>query len=77
MPMDEIIRMIEQTDTENIQDVLHAVIKRYRELYPQWRILFMSADRNAGDEQSREVLKWIQYLEEKYAQKSYGNMNEK
>ena len=73
MPNDEVIRAIEQIDTENIQDVLHAAIKRYRELYPQWRILFMSADRNARDEQSREVLKWIQYLEEKYYGKSYWN----
>lgn len=34
MPMDEIIRAIEQTDAENMQDMLQATMKRYRELYP-------------------------------------------
>lgn len=59
MPMDEVIRTIEQASTEEIQDLLQSVIGRYRELYPDWRILFVSVDQNATDEQSREVLKFV------------------
>ena len=40
MPMDELIRAIGQVDAENIQDLVNAVIGRYRELYPQWDSCF-------------------------------------
>ncbi len=59
MPMDEVIRAIEQCDAENIQDVMQAAMKRYKELYPNWRMLFLSADPNATDKHSREPLAWI------------------
>ena len=56
MPMDEIIRAIERADTENMQDLLQATIKRYRELYPEWKILFLSARADATDEVSKAIL---------------------
>ena len=59
MPMDEVIRAIERADVEDIQDVVQAVIGRYRELYPQWEMLFLSADTNATDERSLKILEWI------------------
>ncbi len=69
MPMDEIIRGIEQTDIENMQDVIQAAIGRYRELYPDWRILFVSADTNATDERSRELLELIRKADGIFAKK--------
>ena len=65
MPMDEVIRAIEQTDTENMQDLLQATMKRYRELYPQWEIMFISADTQATDERSKQVLELISYAQER------------
>lgn len=59
MPMDEVIRAIEQTDVENMQDLLQATMKRYRELYPEWKMLFLSAKGDATDERSQAVLEWI------------------
>lgn len=59
MSMDEVIRAIEQTDAENIQDVMQAAMRRYRELYPQWRMLFLSADLNASDERSQKITELI------------------
>ena len=64
MPMDEVIRAIEQTDGENIQDVIQAAMKRYRELYPQWRKLFMSAQVDASDARSKAIREWIQKAED-------------
>ena len=65
MPMDEIIRGIERADVEDVQDILQALLGRYRGLYPQWRFLFLSADTNAKDETSKTVLKLIQQAEER------------
>ena len=59
MPMDEVIRAIERTDVENMQDLLQATMKRYRELYPEWKILFLSAKPDATDEVSKAILELI------------------
>ena len=59
MPVDEIIRAIEQTDAENMQDLLQATMKRYRELYPDWKILFLSAKPDAADGASKAILELI------------------
>ena len=59
MPMDEVIRAIERTDVENMQDLLQATMKRYRELYPDWKILFLSAKPDATDEVSKAILELI------------------
>ena len=64
--MDEVIRAIEQTDTENIQDVMQAAMKRYRELYPDWKMIFLSAPVNATDTQSQAALELIRKAEELY-----------
>lgn len=63
MPMDEVIRAIEQTDAENIQDVMQAAMKRYRELYPQWKMLFLSADSCVADPHSKAILALIREAE--------------
>ena len=63
MPMDEVIRAIEQTDVENMQDVIQATMKRYRELYPDWKILFLSAPVDASNENSKAILKLIHEAE--------------
>lgn len=64
MPMDEVIRAIEQTDIENMQDLLEATMKRYRELYPEWRMLFLSAKADATDERSQAILELIRKAHE-------------
>ena len=63
MPMDELIRAIERTDAENIQDLMHAAMERYRELYPQWRMIFLSAPVDATDERSKAALELIRQAE--------------
>ena len=59
MQFDEMLRAIEQTERENIQDLMQVIICRYRELYPDWRILFVSADTNAKDMRTKELLELI------------------
>ena len=63
MPIDEVIRTIEKTDIENLQDILQALMGRYRELYPQWRILFVSAQADATDERSKAILAFISQMD--------------
>ena len=64
MPMDEVIRAIEKADRENIQDVLRAVMGRYRELYPDWKMQFISVDPNATDKRSVRHRKWMLLTEQ-------------
>lgn len=64
MPMDEVIRAIGQTDADNIQDVLDAAMKRYRELYPKWKMLFLSVQSDAPDARSKAILELICKVEE-------------
>ena len=64
MPMDEVIRAIEQTDVENMQDVVQVTMKRYRELYPERKILFLSAPVDAADENSKAILELIRKAED-------------
>ena len=63
MPMDEIIRGIERTDLENMQDVVKAVMDRYRELYPEWEILYIAVERSAADQQSAKLRELIREAE--------------
>ena len=67
MPIDEVIRAIEQVDAENIQDVIMAVINRYRELYPNWRFLFLSANPEATDKGSLKILSLMDRADELYS----------
>ena len=76
MPMDEVIRAIEHTDSENIQDVLQVAIGRYRELYPRWKILFVSADMYASDARSQELLTLIRKVDAFLTEKSHVNIHE-
>ena len=64
MPIDEAIRAIEKADRENIQDVLHAAMERYRELYPEWKMQFVSVDPNATDKRSVRLRKWMLLTEQ-------------
>lgn len=64
MPMDEVIRAIEQTDVENMQDLIQAIMKKYRELYPAWKMIFLSAKVDAADERSKAVLRLIRMAED-------------
>ena len=67
MYMDEVIRAIEQTNAEDMQDLLQVTIKRYRELYPEWKILFVSAKADATDERSKAILELIRKAHELFA----------
>ena len=64
MQMYEVIRTIEGAGEDNIQDLLQAVMGRYRQLYPQWRMLFISADPNNADERNQEFLELISRAEQ-------------
>ena len=75
--MDEVIRGIERADAQDIQDIMHAAMERYRELYPKWRMMFLSVDPDATDERSCELRILLQKAEEILLEKEHGNINEK
>ena len=77
MPMDEIVRGIEKTDIENMQDVIQVAIARYQELYSDWRIMFVPADANAQGQRSLELLELIRRADEILERTSEDELNEK
>ena len=46
MNMDELIRAIEKVDTENAQDVVDALRKRYEQLYPNLTLVMLALPKN-------------------------------
>ena len=55
MPMDEVIRAIEAADLENIQDLLQTAVRRYKELYPQWRVVFFTVKSDELDDDEEKI----------------------
>lgn len=39
------IQYIKNAKPEELEDIMQAVLGRYRELYPNWEILFLSLDK--------------------------------
>lgn len=64
MPMDELIRAIGQVDAENIQDLVNAFIGRYRELYPQWDIVFFSLEKGEEEARRQKVEQILSFVRE-------------
>lgn len=48
--MDEVIKLINGIDTEYMQDLLDAVRKRHRDLYPDWELVIISLPRKKPEE---------------------------
>ena len=63
MPMDEVIRGIERMDSENLQDLLDAVVARYQQLNPDYTLALISLPRNDREERSRQLRKTVELLE--------------
>ena len=47
-----ILKFIERTDDQEIQDVIQAVIRRYALAFPDWEVMFLSLPK---DPQKREA----------------------
>lgn len=48
--MDALIKAIGEANTEEIDDLLDAVIRRKRILYPEWEIIYYSRRKDEGED---------------------------
>lgn len=62
MPMDELIRAIERADSENIQDLLDAVLARYRQLHEDHTLVLISLPKGDPEEYERKLNKTMELL---------------
>ena len=46
MTSNALIYAISQAEKENMQDIMDAVIQRYRQLYPDWEFIYFTRDKN-------------------------------
>ena len=49
----ELISVIQSADASELEDILDAAIKRKRELFPDWDILYLAIPKNDVDERMR------------------------
>ena len=49
----ELISVIQSADASELEDILDAAIKRKRELFPDWDILYLAIPKNDADERMR------------------------
>lgn len=65
MPMDEVIREIEQMDSENMQDVLDALMRRYRKVFPGYSLLILTLqdDPRNRSEQLAEITGMLEKMQ--------------
>ena len=64
MQIDEVIRAIEKVESENMQDILDAVEKRHRKLYPKWELVILSLPKDHREAWT-ELIEQAVILEEK------------
>ena len=57
----QVISAIEQADDKQIQEVFHAVMRRYRTFYPDWDVIYLAVPKNNMQERE-ESLDWITKL---------------
>ena len=64
MPMDEVIHAIERAGTEDMQDILDVVVKRYRMLYPNYSFAIISLPKYDKEEQIKQLESVLQMITE-------------
>ena len=68
--MDKVLDVIAQADGKNIEILLHAVLRRYAELFPEWEVRTISLEKHKNQVEqldriiaALEKLKQEQYTE--------------
>lgn len=63
--MRELIAAIEQVDEGQIGDVLNAVLRRYKDLFPEWEVSTVSVKKNEDrEEQINQMVQMLLRLKE-------------
>ena len=56
------VSLVSKAKNDELNELIHAVIHRYRILHPGWEVLFYSLHRE-GDERSADIVRLIRTLE--------------
>ncbi len=69
IPLEDVLHRIEYADHEEIDAMIHAVQRRYKRLFPDWEVTFLSMPLGNEREKraaARELIRFFQknYLEE-------------
>ncbi|MBQ9148040.1 MAG: hypothetical protein IJX69_00555 [Oscillospiraceae bacterium] len=57
-----ILGWIEQADDDAISQIIQAVIRRYKQVYPGWEVVFLSLPRDNAEERRRQLNELIEFL---------------
>ena len=53
--LDQVLAYIHQTDDLQISEIIQTLVIRYREVYPDWDITFLSLPKNDPDERNNLI----------------------
>lgn len=60
--LDAVLAKIAQADDFEISQIIQAVVRRYRQVFPDWQVVFLSlpgTDQKARNKQLRETLMFL------------------
>jgi len=60
------LKWIENADSMVLNDILTAVHKRYKDLFPDWEMVFMSLPKMGAEERSLELDKMVAVIKKHY-----------
>ncbi len=66
IPLEDVLYSIEYADGSEIDEMIHAVRRRYSRLFPDWEIFFLSIQSGSETERRQQVEHLIEFLEKKY-----------
>ena len=53
--LDQVLTYIHQADDLQVNEIIQAIVSRYREVYPDWDITFLSLPRNDPEERNHLI----------------------
>ena len=56
------LKMIESASDEQIADICRAVIKRYKNLFPGWQVVFLSVPTSNDKERMESIEQMLEFL---------------
>lgn len=59
----EVVDRIENADGGEISEIIRAIIRGYRKLFPDWEVIFLSMHRNDPVKREKDIENLLRYLQ--------------
>ncbi|MBQ9148043.1 MAG: hypothetical protein IJX69_00570 [Oscillospiraceae bacterium] len=63
LPLQEVLKQIENADDDAISQIIQAVIRRYKQVYPGWEVVFLSLPLDDAAQRRKQLADLIEFLD--------------